>query len=42
VDRLGARAPAHESRRMTEHFIQSSRYEYLFWDDAYRLVAWPV
>jgi thiaminase (transcriptional activator TenA) len=42
VDRLGERAPAHESRRMTEHFIQSSRYEYLFWDDAYRLVAWPV
>ena len=42
VDRLGARAPALESRRMTEHFIQSSRYEYLFWDDAYRLVAWPV
>jgi thiaminase/transcriptional activator TenA len=42
VDRLGARASAHESRRMTEHFIQSSRYEYLFWDDAYRLTAWPV
>jgi thiaminase/transcriptional activator TenA len=42
VDRLGARAPAHESRRMTGHFIQSSRYEYLFWDDAYRLAAWPV
>jgi thiaminase (transcriptional activator TenA) len=42
VDRLGARAPAHESQRMTGHFIQSSRYEYLFWDDAYRLTAWPV
>jgi thiaminase/transcriptional activator TenA len=42
VDRLGARAPAHERRRMTEHFIQSSRYEYLFWDDAYRLTAWPA
>jgi thiaminase/transcriptional activator TenA len=42
VDHLGARAPTHESRRMTEHFIQSSRYEYSFWDDAYRLVAWPV
>jgi thiaminase/transcriptional activator TenA len=42
VDRLGARAPAHERRDMTRHFIQSSRYEYLFWDDAYRLAAWPV
>jgi thiaminase (transcriptional activator TenA) len=42
ADRLGARATERESRRMTEHFIQSSRYEYLFWDDAYRLAAWPV
>jgi thiaminase (transcriptional activator TenA) len=42
VDSLGARAPAHEARRMVEHFILSSRYEYLFWDDAYRLVSWPV
>jgi thiaminase/transcriptional activator TenA len=42
VDRLGVRAPAYESRRMTEHFIQSSRYEYLFWDDAYRLAVWPI
>jgi thiaminase (transcriptional activator TenA) len=42
VDRLGARAPTHERQRMTEHFIQSSRYEYLFWADAYTLVAWPV
>jgi thiaminase (transcriptional activator TenA) len=42
VDRLGMVAPNHERRRMTEHFIQSSRYEYLFWDDAYRLAGWPV
>lgn len=42
VDRLGARAPAHERVRMTEHFILSSRYEYLFWHDAYRLISWPV
>ena len=42
VDRLGARAPAHERARMTEHFLLSSRYEYLFWDAAYRLASWPV
>jgi thiaminase/transcriptional activator TenA len=42
VDRLSARAPDYETRRMIQHFIQSSRYEYLFWDDAYRLAAWPV
>jgi thiaminase/transcriptional activator TenA len=42
IDRLGARAPAHESERMTEHFILSSRYEYMFWEAAYRRTAWPV
>jgi len=42
VDRLGASAPSHERRRMTAHFLQSSRYEYLFWDDAYKLTTWPV
>ena len=42
VDRLGARAPTHERTRMTGHFLLSSRYEYLFWDDAYRLAGWPV
>lgn len=42
VDRLGARAPDHERARMTEHFLLSSRYEYLFWDAAYRLASWPV
>jgi thiaminase/transcriptional activator TenA len=42
VDRLGTHAPVDGRRRMTEHFIQSSRYEYMFWDDAYRLAAWPV
>jgi thiaminase (transcriptional activator TenA) len=42
VDRLGALAPDHERQRMMAHFILSSRYEYLFWDDAYQLKAWPV
>jgi thiaminase/transcriptional activator TenA len=42
VDRLGARAPEYEAARMRAHFILSSRYEYLFWDDAYRLASWPV
>lgn len=42
VDGLGARAPAHERARMTEHFIMSSRYEYMFWDAAYHRTIWPV
>lgn len=28
-------------RRMMQAFIQSSRYEYLFWDGAYQLRGWP-
>jgi thiaminase/transcriptional activator TenA len=42
VDRLGAGAAHQEQRRMTAHFLQSSRYEYLFWDDAYQLTTWPL
>ena len=42
VDRLGAGADAAGRRRMAEAFLTSSRYEYLFWDMAWRLEAWPV
>ena len=28
--------------RMEEIFVTSSRYEYMFWDAAYRLEGWPV
>ena len=42
LDRLSASASAVEKRRMTELFILSSRYEFLFWEQAYRLESWPV
>ncbi len=42
VDELGAKCPRDEKARMAAHFHQSSRYEYLFWDAAYRLESWPV
>lgn len=42
VDRLGAEADAAVRARMAEAFLTSSRYEYLFWDMAWRLEAWPV
>lgn len=42
MDKLGAEAKASERRRMAEHFILSSRYELLFWEQAYRLESWPV
>jgi thiaminase/transcriptional activator TenA len=42
MDKLGASAKAEERRRMAAHFLLSSRYEFLFWDQAYRLEEWPV
>jgi thiaminase/transcriptional activator TenA len=42
MDKLGATANSHEKKLMTAHFVLSSRYEYLFWDQAYRLEKWRV
>ena len=42
TDRLGAAASADEKKRMNEHFVLSSRYEFMFWEQAYRLESWPV
>lgn len=42
MDTLGAAAKRDEKSLMTSHFVLSSRYEYLFWDQAYRLEKWPV
>jgi thiaminase/transcriptional activator TenA len=42
VDRLGAEGGDAVRRRMEEAFLASSRYEYLFWDMAWSLEAWPV
>ena len=42
MDRLGSRASGAERKNMSAHFILSSRYEFMFWDQAYRLASWPV
>ena len=42
LDQEAAQASPRERRAMREAFITSSRYEYLFWDMAYRQEAWPV
>jgi len=42
MDRLGAKAKGNDKRLMAEHFILSSRYEYLFWEQAYRLESWLI
>jgi thiaminase (transcriptional activator TenA) len=42
TDRLGAELSATERRRVIEHFTTTSRYEWMFWDAAWRREAWPV
>lgn len=42
VDRLGHGADEAARRRMEDAFLTSSRYEYLFWEMAWRREAWPV
>jgi thiaminase/transcriptional activator TenA len=42
ADELGAHASAAQKRAMEEHFLRSARYEFLFWDQAYRREQWSV
>ena len=42
MDGLGSAASSAEKKLMAEHFILSSRYEFMFWEQAYRLETWPV
>ncbi|HUV33345.1 MAG TPA: thiaminase II [Candidatus Desulfaltia sp.] len=42
IDGLGEAAGRAERSAMVDHFVTSSRYEYMFWDMAYRMETWPV
>lgn len=42
MDRLGAKASSREKQLMAAHFNLSSRYEFLFWEQAYRKEIWPI
>ncbi len=42
VDRQAREAGAEELEAMRQSFVTSSRYEYMFWDAAYRREQWPV
>jgi thiaminase/transcriptional activator TenA len=42
MDKLGVGASSNEKKRMRELFITSSRYEFMFWHQAYRSESWPV
>lgn len=40
IDAFAARAPEEERGAMRRHFLISSRYEWRFWEMAYRLETW--
>jgi len=42
MDELGAAANRAEKTRLTEYFVLSSRYEFMFWEQAYRVESWPL
>jgi thiaminase/transcriptional activator TenA len=42
ADRLGALASDSEQLKMIGHFRTSSKYEFYFWDQAYRQAEWLV
>ena len=42
LDRLGSDAAADRQSRLSRLFADSCRYEYLFWDMAYRQETWPL
>jgi thiaminase/transcriptional activator TenA len=42
MDRLGEIASIREKKQMAGHFMLSSRYEFMFWEQAYGLASWPV
>ena len=42
TDQAAAGAGAAEREAMGRAFVRSTQYEWLFWDSAYRLEAWPI
>jgi thiaminase/transcriptional activator TenA len=42
LERLAGHATPAVQARLTHLFVDSCRYEYLFWEMAYRQEAWPV
>jgi thiaminase/transcriptional activator TenA len=42
TDHLAPALSAEEREAMRRHFLTTSRYEWMFWDMAYRLESWPV
>ena len=42
INRLAPTLPPERQQELRDAFRTSMRYEWLFWDDAYNLRAWPV
>jgi thiaminase/transcriptional activator TenA len=42
ADRIAGAASASDREAMKRAFVTSSRLEWMFWDSAYRLEAWPL
>lgn len=42
TDRIGPTLGADDEARARQHFVTTSRYEWMFWDAAWRREAWPV
>ena len=42
ADRSTADLPKSRLEAIQRHYLTASRYEWMFWDAAYRLEAWPV
>ena len=42
ADRIGVDLPGGEAYRTREHFVTTARYEWMFWDAAWRQESWPV
>ncbi|GAA4198537.1 thiaminase II [Streptosporangium oxazolinicum] len=42
ADRVGAEATEGQRARAREHFATTARYEWMFWDAAWRRESWPV
>ena len=42
LDRIADGSGEDELERMREAFVTGSRYEYMFWDAAWRMEEWPV
>jgi len=42
TDQVGTGLSPQSRTQVRNHFIVTCRYEYMFWDSAYRLEAWPI